>query len=269
MNLVDHVYKPRDLPQPVELFNLPIDVVPSDKLRLEHFFKQEAAYYNHLVEGFSTLVRSFPEVIAECNDDWQKVFGHIAETKLNLRPFVDTPPKESELSPFLQLYKHCLYTLTERKIILADLAASPGTLLPVVRRNMAMEMLKFYKEQAAKILTPGSGRSNENGDVYREPPEMLSRVDNDRKRHLQIPKIALKFEWNAIKEATEIRVGYAAHPISVPNVNLLVKSNWNFVVIRQEQGEFALPQTPWVMDVRKVPVAYLVKFFDYKRPRPV
>ena len=35
-----------------EFYSLPIEVVPSDKNRLEGFFTQELTYFNHLIETF-------------------------------------------------------------------------------------------------------------------------------------------------------------------------------------------------------------------------
>jgi hypothetical protein len=158
--------------------------------------------------------------------------------------------------------------LTERIMLLLDLAAGPGLLLPIVRKNLATEALKHYKEQASRILTPGAkkpGGDDEDDAVYKVAPEMLEIVDSDRKRHLQIPKTGLMVTWNEATQSTLIGVEYASKPIVVPGVNLLVDYDWNFVIIHQEPGHLVSPETPWVIDVRKIHSGYLLKYLDSSR----
>jgi hypothetical protein len=254
---------------PVEIHQAEIDVQPTDKLRMERFFREETSYYNRLIEGFSSMVRTFPDLLAGLSSHWLKVFAFVAETQTSLRPYLRVNlVKEKRLPRVLESYAPYLGEITERHVILSELATGPAVLLPVVRRHMATAILEFYQEQARRFLTPGSTKNSDDADLYKVPPEMLEQVDYSRKRHLQIPKAGLQVSWNALTESTELLCGYVARPIVVPKVNLLQRSNWNYAIIRQAPGLFAEPLTPWVIDIRKISTPYLLKNFDSKLRHP-
>ena len=257
-----------------EFYSLPIEVVPSDKNRLEGFFTQELTYFNHLIENFSSRVRSIPESLLEFDETWIKVLGAVAAEGKSVKPLM----KSLEYVKFpaaLEPYKTQLLGvdsngarhLTERKMLVLDLAAGPGVLLPTVRKNMAIEAFKHYAEQATRVLNPGAKRPGHEDDemAYKIAPEMLEVVDSDRKRHLQIPKSCVKLKWDPEKEETLIGVEYAVKPIVVKGVNLIQDHDWNFMIIHQEPGQMVNPATPWVVDLRKTSSGYLLKYLDCSR----
>jgi hypothetical protein len=251
--------------RPAEYYGVEVEINPSDKLRLERFCKEETSYYNYLIAGFSSRVRAFPENILEFDDNWQKIFGFVAETKTRLKPLL----KESRSSPlpkFLEPYRSIIFSnLTERRALLCDIAAGPGNIIPKVRHNMAIEILSFYIEQATRIMTPAAKTSNEDEALlYKVAPEMLEIVDTSRKRHLQIPKSELVVTWNESLFASEIRVGYAAYPIRIPNINLVENHNWNFILIHQQPGIVPNPSTPWMIDFRRTNSLYMLKYLDLR-----
>ena len=247
-----------------EYYDIEVTVDPNDKNRLERFFKEETKYYNHLVSGFSSRVRSFPEHIRELDDTWQKIFTYVAEYQDSLKNYVNAT-KDTELPKSLIPYKNTLLNhLTERKIVLTDIAAGPGTLLPIVRRNMAIEVLRHYREQAERILTPGNNSTTDEGSLYKVAPEMLQEVDNTNKRHLQIPKIGLKIVWNQTDEITEIHSSYTAKPILLPIINLVEHSNWNYMILHQQPGKLPTPSTPWMIDIKKISNNYMLKYVDMR-----
>ena len=257
--------KPKLQNYSTEFYDVNVDIEASDKVRLERFFKEETGYYNHLVEGFSSRVRSFPEYIMEFDDTWQKIFGYVAETKIDLKQYI--AKKDVELSQFLIPYKKQLIGhITDEKLAVCELAKSPGLLLPVVRRNMALETIRFYKEQAERILTPGSNANSPDGNLYKVAPEMLEVVDTSRKRHLQIPKAGIQLKWNEANESTELYTSYTAKPIVVPKINLIESHAWNHILVHQEPGRAPAPETPWVIDIRKISNNYMLKYLDVKNP---
>jgi hypothetical protein len=258
---VDHTSKQR----PAEYYGVEVDINPSDKLRLERFCKEETSYYNYLVSGFSSRVRAFPETILEFDDSWQKIFGFVAETKTILKPLLKES-RSSPLPPFLETFRSIIFSnLTERRALLCDLAAGPGNIIPKVRHNMAIEILNFYKEQAVRLMTPATKTANEDDALlYKVAPEMLEVVDTSRKRHLQVPKSELVVTWNEGMFASELRVGYAAYPIRVPNINLVENHNWNFVLIHQQPGIIPNSTTPWMIDFRKTNSLYMLKYLDVR-----
>ena len=254
------------LNQKTEFYNVQVDIKPSDKVRLERFFKEETSYYNHLINGFSSRVRSFPEHIIEFDETWQKIFGYVAESKQGLKKYVGASKNVELPDPLVPYRKVLLSNLTERKVLITDLAAAPGLLLPVVRKNMAIEMLRFYREQAQCIMTPGNINNVEDGNLYKVAPEMLEEVDCSRKRHLQIPKTGLIVKWNAIESVSEIYSSYTAKPIIVPRINLIESNNWNYVIVHQEPGRPVNPDTPWIIDIKKLTSQYMLKYLDMKYP---
>jgi hypothetical protein len=260
-----------------EFYGLEVQITPYDKQRLEKFCIQEMGYFNHLVDGLSSRVRSFPEALLEFDDNWVKVFGAVAANNKRVTHLLKAQ-EDSELPPLLEPYRTLLLGsdskgnrfLTERNMLLLDLAAGPGLLLPIVRKNLATEAMKHYKEQASRILTPGAKKpanaaDDEEDAVYKIAPEMLEIVDSDRKRHLQIPKIGLQVTWNEASQSSLIGVEYASKPIVVPGVNLQSEHDWNFIILHQEPGHLVTPETPWVIDVRKIHSGYLLKYLDSSR----
>jgi hypothetical protein len=254
---------------PVDIYQAEIDVQPTDKLRMERFFREETNYYNRLVEGFSSIVRTFPDLLAGLSNHWLKVFAFVAETQTSLRPYLRVDlTKEKRLPRLLESYAPYLGEITERHVILSELATGSAVLLPIVRRHMATAIFEYYQEQARRILTPAANSDSKDGDAYKIPPEMLEQVDYDHKRHLQIPKGGLQVSWNALTESSELSCGYVGRPIVLPKINLLLQSNWNYAVIRQAYHQSTYPWTPWVIDIRKISTPYLLKQFDSKIRKP-
>ena len=171
-----------------EFYSLPLDVEPSDKGRLEKFCVQETSYFNHLVEGFSSRVRSVPEWLLEFDEGWAKVLGAVAAEGKGVRPLIKSV-EFVELPKALEAYKSLLLgvdvqgkrLLTERKLLILELTTAPGVLLPIVRKNMVLEILKHYKEQASRVLTPVPKRLNEDDEMsFKIAPEMLEVVEIGR-----------------------------------------------------------------------------------------
>jgi hypothetical protein len=133
--------KPRET-APFEVTQADIDVTPSDKNRLIRFCREEMKYYNRLVEGLSPLLRTSTDFLAHMTDSWLRFYSHLAETNTTLRPYLTKKPTLEGLSDQLQPHYDMLVKLTEKQVILSEIAVAPYVLLPVVKRNLVYEFLK-------------------------------------------------------------------------------------------------------------------------------
>ncbi len=253
-------------------FSITVDIDSSDKMRYQGFMKQELAFYNSLINTFTSRTRTFPEHIIALNEQWLRLYGQIAFEGKSIK-HLEKATLDAPLCSSLEPYRRYLLgddsdgnrILTERMLTIMESAASAGVVHPIVRRNMALEMLRFYKEQAAKFITPAYAGSDD--DLYRSAPEMLEPADFLKKRHIQMPRAMVKVEWDEKAERSLLSTAYCANPIVVPNINLTANESWTTIILHQEPNVVARPQTPWVLDVRSTPAAYLIKYLDVPNPR--
>lgn len=241
-----------------------ITIAPSDKSRLERFARQETAYYNGLVEAFSPRTRAFPDTLTGLTDDEEKLYATIA--MLNSPVMNILRDNEVDAIPEgLQPFKALLFgkpnkpsKMSYDKAAVVDMGAIAASILPEVRRNMAVEFLEHYQRQARKIATPSTNAEQ----AFKEPPEFLVELTTQQKRHLQIPRKSLNMKWDDENKQTLILCRYVANPMVVNDINLLEMSGWNYMVLHQEHVKKVTPMTPWVIDVRRTNAKYLLKMVD-------
>ena len=253
-------------------FSTTVELEPGDKLRYQGFMKQELAFYNSMINAFTSRTRTFPEHVLALNEMWVKIFAQIAYEGKSIK-HLERAPADAPLSEGMEVYRRYLLgddsdgnrILTERMFAIMEVAASAGVVHPIVRRNIALEMLRFYKDQAAKFIVPANAGNDE--DLYRSAPEMLEPADLLKKRHLQMPRQMVKVEWDEKGERSLITTAYCANPIIIKNINLVENTDWTHLVLHQEPNAVARPQTPWVLDVKTLPVSYMIKYLDVPNPR--
>lgn len=247
---------------------------PSDVTRARRFMNEELAYYNALAEHFNSIIRSQPENILLLTGEWEKLFGQLAYENVNPSKFRFAKP-DCELSEGLEPFRSLLTgkdasgkrTLTETLIVLLEAAAKPGMVHPRTRRAMALEMLAYYREQA-KAATQ-TIRTTVMGEVelsYKTSFATLEKLDDTRKRHLQIPREALKWKWDEVNKVMYLFTPYTANPIRVPGLHYLEDKPWNLLVLHQEGGRIATTNTPWKVELRNVPSGYMLKYVELANP---
>lgn len=246
-------------------FRSDVVVDPSDKLRLEFFIGQERAYYNALVEVFSPRARAFPESLLGLTDQEKKLFGIAAMTNTPVTPILRSGSRENLPKQF-EKFEDLLFgkitnpsKMSYEKASVIDMGVFAATLIPEVRKNMAMTFLEHYTEQARKISTPAASTSD---SIYKSPPEFLVEATSQQKRHLQIPRKALKLSWDETTRQTRILCQYLVNPIVVNDVNLCAMPAWNYLILRQDNVKKVNPTTPWIIDLRKTSSDYLLKNMD-------
>lgn len=268
VSLNDTDHKPRRSRE----MTIMVDIDATDQQRLKAFMAQELNYYNTLVNALTPRCLTFPETILALHEDWITVFGQIAYEGRSIKNLEYAKP-DAELTEGQEPYRKFLVGkdsqgnrfMTESMFSIMSAAAAPATLHPVVRRNMAVAIIKHLKEQASRVI---SRNQDGIGDAYKVAPEMLQTYEFAQKRHLQMPRSTLySVKWNSEKECTEISHCYSSNPLVVPKVNLESDNNWNLLILHQQTGVNAVPATPWVVDIRTSLQPYLLKYVDLQNPR--
>lgn len=251
-----------------------VDVLPADKLRLNEFMKQELAYYNALVEGLGPRARTFPETLIALHKDWENLWTALAVEGKSIKPYeraaADAPLPES-LEPHRKMLvgrdSHGKRFLDEKMFNIMSIAATPAIIHPHTRRNMANEMLEFYKDQSIKLSKRNDNAWGEE-DLYDKPVELLVKHDMVTKRHLQIPRSALNdVRYIKERERTEIYHPYSENPLIIENHDLESSNHWNMIVIHQQPGVEAINSTPWVVDIKYSLVPYQIRYQDVEQPK--
>lgn len=254
-----------------ENWSTEVKISAEDKSRFNTYMKQELSYYNNFIEVFNPRVRSNPEAFTDIIDEWQKIFAQLAITNVSATKLLSA--KENQPLPeSLEHYRKFLVGfdyqgnrfLTERIASIMEAAAGPGNIHSTVRRNMAIEMLNFYKEQAVLFNEATNGSRTE--DVFKRAPQSLEALDSQRKRHLQIPRNICKVVYDSKSDRSGILHPYSKNMLIVDHHDLTADKSWNLMVLHQEPGSIPNPSTPWILDFKTTPNLYLIKYLDVMNP---
>lgn len=249
-----------------ERFSLQVEITPRDIQRISSIMSFELNYFNHLLEAFSANVRSRPETIMSLGDTYEKLFGEVAYLQFNIATLyqktpVEIPEKLKTFEKLLEKNNTNSSKIPADNLVLLEIAGTNGKgLHPLVRKNMALEMLKFHREQA-RLFAQTAGRGSEN--VYRVAPKSIEKPDVIRKRHIQLPKSLLDISWHEADDYSLIKINpYTLDHIKVHGVNLTESSDWNYFVLHQEPGSLPRPSTPWIAEFQKTNNLYLLNYLD-------
>lgn len=217
-----------------------ITLTPTDKLRLKHFIGHETAYFNALVNGLAGPLRTMPGTFKDMTGQWEEVFALAATHSIN-------PMNEKVLPKPFQAYAELLASADAKKSLLLDVAATKASLSYVVRRAMAVEVLRHAREQSASYNSVSEGEQ-----VYRYALETLSALQPGQKRHVQLPKGSYTQAKGEREDELVLTIPYFSEPIkvAVPPVH------WNMLIVREDQdGGITL-------ELSKESAQYLVKRTD-------
>ena len=250
------------------------EVSSIDKTRLKGFMQQELAYYNALVEGLGPRARTFPETLLALHQDWEALWAVIAAEGRSLRAY-QWSKDDVQLPECFEPHRRMLVGknskgerfLDERMFNIMSIAASPGTLHPTVRRNMAVLALEFYKDQAAKLIKRNDEAFGDD-DLYNKPIDLLVSHDIVTKRHLQIPRSALNAVYYYEKvDETHIFHPYSENAVIIPGYDFEHNNHWNMMMIHQQAGVDVTPSSPWVVDIMRTNRPYDLRYVDQDNPK--
>jgi hypothetical protein len=249
-----------------------VDIDPHDKTRLQNYMNQELSFYNSLVESFTSRLRGQPETINLLIGDWEKIFSICCELSFNvekLRNANENAELPKQLEPFRNILlgrdENKKRHLTELFIVMLEVCSAPGNIHPLTRRYMSLEVLRFYREQAKNAMQEIKVLGMD-GTSYKNSFLNLEKFDNTRKRHLQIPKEIIKYNYDSVKKILKILTPYNSVPIEIPGFNNIDEKPWNVLVIHQQPGKVANHLTPWVVEFKNVPTLYLLKLVEVSNP---
>ena len=248
------------------------EVSPVDKHRFTYFQKQEMQLFNALSEGLTSRVRSFPKQLLEYEKDYLALFATIAEHQIDIyeiwRKTLNSRNVvlDEKLQPFSSiLVRDGRFILSEAHSLIMSLAASQAKVHPVVRKRMALEFINFYRRQAEFYITE-SVASKTGVSSFRPVIEFIEKLEDFKKKHVQIPKELVKFTYDAADEFTAISTPYNSNPIKI-QINLNeTEFKWNYIIVKGSEFDVE----PWEVEFKQIADSenYLIKYFDGRGQAP-
>ena len=257
-----HSYNPKgSAPQKFGNFSFEIELPASTKNRLKSIMQNDLLYYNHIIDNLTPIMRREPEFLLQINENLEKLWGEIAFTGIvlkNVHTLTETQLPKS-LIPFSKTLfgvdKNNNRTFTEKLEIFCSIPALPIQVSNVTKRGMALEILKYFKEQA-KLVSKGN-----KDQEFKTSFSLLEKQDILRKRHIQLLKSEIKGEWDEEKGESTLILPYIG-TLKIPNWNITEFKNWDIAVINQS-GQYPGPLSPWTITfVGSKTKGYLLKRLD-------
>lgn len=220
----------------------------NDKVRIRGFVKNEIAYYNGLLAGFASRLRTMPEVFDEVPEDF---LGTIAQHGYSVRALTpDNLP--APLARFRNMmFQDGRLALSDRVALLLDVVSAGAVLHPEVRRAMAVEMLHAHQRQAEGL----SRTTNRVDQVLAAPVELLHPIEARIKRHIQLPKAAVLVS----PDGRSFQTRYNAKPIVLRPQGLPEDASWNLLVLRDDEQHGV---GSWTAEFRQETASYLTRLTD-------
>lgn len=192
-----------------------IELDGTDLRRLKYFIGEELSYYNALVAGLAGPMRSMPEAVASL-ERYEGLMGEVARSRTGLASI-----KKNALPANFKPFEHVLFdeagriALDGKALFLAEVFAKPGTLNIDVRRNMAISVMRETRRHSKTILA-------ETALV-----EALEPIEPANKRHVQIPRSAIKIV-SENKEAITLKLPYFEAELTIRPPS----GGWNYAYVR-------------------------------------
>lgn len=250
-----------------------VDVADVDRHRFTYFQGQELQLFNAFSEGLSSRARSFPKQLLEYERDLLELFVTVAEHKFQIYEFWKTTINSRSvvlpevLQPFSSLLlKDGRFVLPEAHVLIVNLGSANGKIHSLVRKKMALSFINFYKQQAELIITE-SVASKTGVSSFRPVIEFIEKMEDFKKKHVQIPKELVKYTYNVKEETTILSTPYNSEPIKLRHVNLNeIDFKWNYVIVKGNEFDVE----PWEVEFKQIGENenYLIKYFDGRGQAP-
>lgn len=245
-----------------------IDIDSATKMQLWKCMDQERLYHNELVTQLNGKSRVLASEILAIKDHHERLWGALAQTKTKLsqisrRP-IDTWPEA--LKPFHELViKDGKQLISEKSMLVYDIAAAEANLHPQMRKAIASEILKWIQPQVKQLL----GLNNSSGQMG-SPVHMLQPLNPENKRHVQLLGTLAEITYDEVQNQSTIKIPYAPNGIVIRNQDL-TKTPHDNIVIRQTPGRDINANTPWQITIKEGKGRYMLDLIDVsgysKKPR--
>ena len=213
---------------------------------LAYFVNQELAYYNLPNDflSFRDKERKLWETCAEHAVTAEELAGHPAdEWPQHLRPAAS-----------LVFEQDGSCRLSPAHMAIMNIAAQPARLHPLVRRNMAAEVLKSMMSHAESLA------SALKTDRLKGPVQMMVSHGLESKRHLQIPQSLVKITYDADAAQSLVSIPYAKSPLVVRNHNLS-EARFNMMIIRSSTA-YQVSDRRWFIELKEGDTRYMIGLTD-------
>lgn len=238
-------------------YNIDIDSVT--KMQLWHCMDQERLYHNELVNQLNGKVRVMADEILGIKDQYEKLWGTVAQSKTKIGQIAKKPLEEwpDVMKPYYDLVvKDGKQLLSEKSILIYDIAASEANLHPQMRKAIALEILKWVQPQAKQLM----GLKNTSGQMG-SPVHMLQPLNPESKRHVQLVGTLAEITYDEAENQSIVRIPYSTREIVIRNQDL-TKTPHDNIVIRQTPGRVVDANTPWQMTIKEGKGRYMVDLVD-------
>ena len=224
------------------------DISKTEQNILQSYINSELNLFNEFNHIFSLHFRSKPSVF---NQLFKKIklIGDIVEFNISVSNEIENIDKLEEFSEELPF-------LTKESVhLLEDIGKIKTTISNRIKRNMAVEIFRYYASQTSK--------NQSNNLQY--PARLLEHQDLLKKRHIQLHRKTITVEFCKEKNQTLIRIPYLKN-------KLLLNGNaknlrWNIMVIHQKPNVPVTKETSWCIDFKNADQDYMIKYLDNPNPR--
>lgn len=228
-----------------------IEFSAPSKNRLWSYMKMELDLFNHLNESMISQLRhgnfkSFKSLSKKLH-----IFGQISEHNIDIRNAIKT----KEFPEALKLVKDDLTFLTEEELRILEIPIFKTDLSLRTKRNMAVQMFRYYCRQADAYTTTGD---------YLFAPKFLESNDLVKKRHVQLHRKAVVVE-NIVdkgKTITLLTIPYLDKKLAIGNN--IKNGKWDMLFIHQKPGRIVNAGSPWFIDFRQTDVDYVLDYVDFQ-----
>ncbi len=236
-----------------------IDIDPATKMQLWKCMDQERLYHNELVTQLNGKSRVLANEILGIKDQHERLWGALAQAKVRLSQISRRPIDEwpEAVRPFHDIViKDGKQLISEKSMLVYDIAAAEANLHPQMRKAIAMEILKWIQPQVKQLLS----LNNSSGQMG-SPVHMLQPLNPENKRHVQLLGTLAEITYDAVQNQSTIRIPYSANDIVIRNQDL-TKTPHDNIVIRQMPGRDINANTPWQITIKEGKGRYMLDLID-------
>jgi len=235
-----------------------VDLDAVTKRNLRGYMGQELQYYNSMVTAFNSKVRVLYEEISAIKDD--RLWLAVAQTGQDLRELVKKP-----VDAWPDLFKHQANTiakdgkllLSDRTMMVYDIAAAKGIIHPMIRRAIAAEIFRWVQPQAKQLAMANESITGQ----MRSPLQMLQPMEIEHKRHVQLVGDVAQITYDAETKSSSIKIPYSPTCIVIDNQDLTKMPHDN-IIIRQKPGVVPNESTPWQITIKEGTGRYQLDLTD-------
>ncbi len=181
-----------------------------------------------------------------------RLYGEAIEHSLSVRNLGEDIPEVFEP------VQDDITFLSENALQIMDTAIVDSNISPRMKRNMGVQLFRYYAGEARAYDAAGNLRS---------PTTMLENADITTKRHVQLHRKTMILDYNKDYDATLVKIPYLSKSLAVKSN--LKKLRWNILILHQLPHETVSSATKWCIDLKDSDEDYILKYLDNPRPRSV